>query len=307
MRFNREKFFNGFRQAFGSMDQSQVNGLNFLVDKLESDTFTLPQAAYVLATVKWESANTFQPIKEKRARPGTKLRATQDRYWNTGAYGRGLVQITWPKNYEKFGMPDPVDYDLALKPEKAYLILSVGMREGMFTGKKLSDYVNDRETDYHDARRVVNGTDRADEIASIAVKFERILTASLVSDTQTVVEPPVAIVPVVEDKPKEPTVTTVPSHPPVVEVKSTGVSWTTKISATLAPVGTFFGAVGLKIGGVQVTNGVIITFLIVFAISFAVGAWIYNEGKKREQEKLKWSMDNLANEAKRNVIAKGSA
>lgn len=125
-------------------------------------------------------------------------------------------------------------------------------------------------------------------------------------DTQTGVEPPVAVVPVVEDKPKEPTVTTVPSHPPVVEVKSTGVSWTTKISATLAPIGTFFGAVGLKIGGVQITNGVIITFLIVFAISFAVGAWIYNEGKKREQEKLKWSMDNLANAEKGNVIAKGS-
>lgn len=284
------------------MDQSQVDGLNFLLDKLEADSFSLTQASYVLATVKWESANTFQPIKEKRGRVGTRIRVLQDRYWNTGAYGRGYVQLTWPKNYEKFGMPDPVDYDLALKPEKAYEILSVGMRDGLFTGKKLSDYVNDTETDYHDARRVVNGTDRADAIAQIANKFERILTTSLVADTQTVVE---------EKKepelvPQPPPAPTPAQKPEVLPVAPPKTSLTTRIAAAVSAIMPIVTATGLKIGGVEFQTGGLIAMAAVVIVGMVVGAWLWNSSQNRRHEELLASMGNLASPDRANVIAAGS-
>ena len=41
------------------------------------------------------------------------------------------------------------------------------MVEGWFTGKKLSDYFNEK-TDYINARKIVNGLDKADIIAGYA-------------------------------------------------------------------------------------------------------------------------------------------
>ena len=49
------------------------------------------------------------------------------------------------------------------------------MKEGWYTSKKLSDYINDNKKDYVGARRIVNGTDKAKEIADIAVVMERAL------------------------------------------------------------------------------------------------------------------------------------
>lgn len=208
MRFNRQKFFTRYRQEFDErLQQKQVDGLNFLLDKIEGDTFTLEQAAYVLATVKHETGNTFQPIKEKRARVGSKVRRQQDKYWGSGFYGRGFVQLTWKANYEKYGIAD--NPDAALEPEKAYEILSTGMRKGVFTGKKLTDYIIAGDVDYVQARRIVNGLDRATDIAEIADKFETILR---VATGKAVEEPekPTVTKPVT----KEPETPTQPDKPP---------------------------------------------------------------------------------------------
>lgn len=185
MRFNRKTFFDGVRELFGSLNQSQVDGLEFLLGKFETDPAwrNLQQVAYVLATVDHESAHTFQPIKEFRARAGTPGRANQDRYWLSGFYGRGYVQVTWRKNYEKFGIAD--DPDKALEPETAYNILTEGMLAGLFTGKALGQYIDDDDADYVNARRVVNGLDRAEHIARVAEKFEAILKTAETGDIPT--------------------------------------------------------------------------------------------------------------------------
>jgi hypothetical protein len=52
------------------------------------------------------------------------------------------------------------------------------MRAGAFTGKKLSDYISASKCDYTNARRIINGVDRADLIAGYAAKFERILNST---------------------------------------------------------------------------------------------------------------------------------
>ncbi|MCW5959282.1 MAG: hypothetical protein KIS76_03915 [Pyrinomonadaceae bacterium] len=189
MKVDRAKFFKGVRAYHsqvrgGGLDQSQVDGLNFLIEKFErSRGWTdIRHIAYALATIAHETAWTFKPIREYRSRAGTKARANQDRYWLSGYYGRGYVQLTWQRNYRKAGKDLGIDLDknpdLALEPEHAFAIMTAGMFGGWFTGKALGDYINDSKTDYRNARRIINGLDKADEIAGHAKKFEAILKNS---------------------------------------------------------------------------------------------------------------------------------
>ena len=281
MRFNRATFFKGYRSKYGPLAQLQVDGLNFLLDKIEADQEwdSIPEIAYFLATVKHETGitrhgelQTYQPIKELRAQSGTELYKSQSRYWKTGHYGRGFIQLTWLDNYAKFGIEDSPD--AALDPDMAYQIAADGMRKGMFTKFKLSDFVNGKK-DYVGARLVVNGHDKALLIAGYADSFEGILKEAEESDVP-VVEP------VKEDKPS-PSVETVQSNPPVVEVKANGVSWLTKIQSAIAPIGTFATGVGLKIGGFTITRDVLLVFMVCLTVSFAIGAWVYNRGKNPAQ------------------------
>lgn len=101
-------------------------------------------------------------------------------------YGRGFVQLTWAENYRNMGKRLGVDLyrnpDLALDRKIAARILIVGMIEGIFTGKKLSDYLNDRTTDYGNARRIINLLDRAAEFADFAELYERAIRAALIRE-----------------------------------------------------------------------------------------------------------------------------
>ena len=305
MKFNRKSFFTGYREVFGRLDQEQVEGLEFLLDKLEQDDFTIPQASYVLATVDHETAHTFQPIKEIRERKDSPRRANQDRYWLSGYYGRGYVQITWKKNYEKFGIEAYPDD--ALDPEMAYGILSRGMREGLFTGKKLSDYINDQKADYRNARRIVNGLDKADLIADRAQRFRAILSTSVdtaVEHVDTIIEPPKPEDPT-QQEPEPPGAPQAPK-PEVTPVSAPATSWTTKIAAGASAVAPVVAATGLKIGGVEFKTGGLVAISAIIIVGMVVAAWLYNESQKRRSQELQLSIANLASPDRENVIAAGS-
>jgi hypothetical protein len=175
MRIDHAKFFNGYRSAYGKLSQATVNGLELLGRNMEEDgdLKNLQWAAYMLATVKHECANQWMPITEKGPKQyfdqyetgtpkGKRLGNTEpgDGYRYRG---RGYVQITGRANYarlkEVLGLgPDEdlaADPDQALRPIIAYRIMSVGMRTGLFTGKKLSDYINAQSCDYRNARRIL--------------------------------------------------------------------------------------------------------------------------------------------------------
>jgi putative chitinase len=47
----------------------------------------------------------------------------------------------------------------------------VGMEEGILTGKKFSDFFNKAKEDWINARRIINGTDKAQLIAGHARKY----------------------------------------------------------------------------------------------------------------------------------------
>lgn len=130
------------------------------------------QHAYILATVEHETAGTFQPVKE-----GLDLsdnwRKNNLRYYPY--YGRGYVQLTWRNNYDRYGKILNLDLvnnpDLALKHETSLFILIHGFKNGTFTGVDLENYVNNNKTDFINARRCINGTDRAEHIAILATKY----------------------------------------------------------------------------------------------------------------------------------------
>ena len=190
---HRKAFFDAYRAAWGPLKQLQVTGLENLLRLLEEDAEVtdIRHAAYMLATVKHECADTWAPIIERgtpayfdKYEPGTKLgRQLGNKSKGDGVRykGRGYVQITGLSNYarlgELLGIGDALASSplLALDPGVAYRIMSVGMRRGAFTGRKLSHYINAQGCDYINARRIINGTDCAEKIAGYASVFEAIL------------------------------------------------------------------------------------------------------------------------------------
>ena len=130
------------------------------------------QVAYILATVEHETAGSFQPVRESYylGEPGAENHRKTLRYYPY--YGRGYVQLTWDYNYRAYSTTLGLDLvnqpDLVMRPDVALFILVDGMKRGVFTGISLEDCTNGSGFDFVEARRIINGKDKAVEIANIA-------------------------------------------------------------------------------------------------------------------------------------------
>jgi predicted chitinase len=98
-------------------------------------------------------------------------------------HGRGYVQLTGRRNYAKAkaltGADLVTDADRAKEPELAYQIAIQGMIDGWFTGKKLGQFIKDGQSpDFENARTIINGHDKASNIADIARRFSEVLLAA---------------------------------------------------------------------------------------------------------------------------------
>jgi hypothetical protein len=181
--FNSEIFFDHVREDlyFGKLSQSQVNGMNFILrewrERFDYDG-DHRRLAYMLATTHHETAFTMQPITEY----GSQSYLQGKEYYPY--IGRGFVQLTWEDNYAKASPlveEDLLEFpDLALEPDLAAIIMFDGMEIGWFTGKALSDYFSETVDDPVNARRIINGTDRASEIAEYHDLFLTAIKAALI-------------------------------------------------------------------------------------------------------------------------------
>lgn len=137
----------------------------------------VPLVSYVLATVEHETAGTYEPVREAYYLGEPKAEAYRKTLRYYPWYGRGFVQLTWEENYrklgEKLGVDLLTDPDVVMEPGLSAKVLVTGMRLGMFTGKRLREFVNEAGgKDYVGARRVINGLDRAEHIADLARAWE---------------------------------------------------------------------------------------------------------------------------------------
>lgn len=177
---DRPFFFDGYRANFGSLTQSQVDGINTILTSMEADEQLIDPrwAADMLATVKRECGDTWRPIRESSRGKNMKY-GRRDAETGQIYYGRGYVQLTWRDNYAEMGRIFEVDLvhnpDLTLNPSLAYRIMSYGMRHGSFTGVGLKKYINADKCDYLNARKIINGLDCAEMIAGYARAFEGML------------------------------------------------------------------------------------------------------------------------------------
>ena len=182
-----------FISSKGTNMNINLGDTRWLIDEAGKAGLLRNQLAYLLATAYHETAHTMKPIKEQGS----------DKYLKSKKYypyiGRGYAQITWKENYEKVAKLLNIDCvnkpDLLLKPEYAIPAIITGMKDGWFTGKKLSDYITLQRSDFKNARRIINGMDKADLIAEYARQYDKALLEIGYGVAQEVTAPANEVIP----------------------------------------------------------------------------------------------------------------
>lgn len=184
------------------ISQSEYNGCDAILTACVRARWGVSYTAYAMATAYLETAHTMLPIKElggtayftrmydiNGQRP-KKARELGNLTPGDGALypGMGYVQLTGKRNYavltkrlRELGLIT-ADIDLvkmpalAMRPDIAAAVMIVGMEEGLFTTRKLSDDLPASGpatvTQFVRSRDIINGTDRQQDVADYAVTFQ---------------------------------------------------------------------------------------------------------------------------------------
>lgn len=256
---NRKAFFDAIRTNpfSGALTPDQVDGITRILDEWDRRRLTdIRWLAYILATAFWETSRTMQPVIETR-RPSEaqnpsvdtaiarleasyaagKLPWVKRAYWRKDAagmswLGRGLPQLTHKANYERAeketGLPFTDNPDLMLEPQPAVTVTFSGMINGWFTGRKLRDYFRDDKADWVNARRIINGVDKAQVVATIAQAFHQALKIAAGRELPPDVDEP--------DEPEAPS-----PHNPVPPAPTESKTIWTVIIGILTSLGTAIG------------------------------------------------------------------
>jgi putative chitinase len=188
-------FYAAIRPFFGGqLSQSQVDNFQLLLGLGVARCPSLEALAYVLATVRHEAGAGMAPVREVGRGEGYDYGKHLDMGRGPGHrtsyttpdelyYGRGHIQLTWRCNYVAMGRLVGADLlthpDLMLTPAVSAQVAIEGMMRGSFTGRKLADYFGPGVTpDPYNARRIINGLDRAELIARYYAAFLGALQAA---------------------------------------------------------------------------------------------------------------------------------
>jgi hypothetical protein len=181
-----------------SLDPKEFEGLQAITNVCSAANWPISWAAYALATAYHETAHTMQPIAEYGGpkyftrmydllgeRPVLAKKMGNTTKGDGIKYrGRGYVQLTWKSNYSKAATVTGEDLvgnpDLAMQDDIAAKIMVSGMSEGWFTGKSCKNSLPTTgaasKDQFIQARRIINGLDKADTIANYAIKFQKALS-----------------------------------------------------------------------------------------------------------------------------------
>lgn len=203
-----KQFYDAIRPLFGRLSQSQVSGIDGILTAFkqvgDGDIDTL---AYCLATAFHETGKRMVPVREGFATTDAGARRAVEnlarkRGPNSAVakyskpvgpyghvyYGRGHVQLTWMDNYEESSGDAGVDLvkspDAMLDPVISARVLVLGVMDGRWNGrgKGLSYYEGDDDflddAEAAEARRTVNGKDKAILIAGYHRAFYNALQAA---------------------------------------------------------------------------------------------------------------------------------
>jgi predicted chitinase len=186
-------FFDAVREPLfsGALTTSQVARMNAIASAWQTyGDGDLDKLAYIFGTAHHETGRfvhmreiwgptSAQSRYEGRADLGNNRAGDGKKFM-----GRGFVQITGRRNYTDWS--DRLNLDLVANPARAEdaaiaaQILVRGMMLGTFTGRKLADYVGGGNVDFTNARRIVNGTDKAKAIAAYADLYRKALTGAAI-------------------------------------------------------------------------------------------------------------------------------
>ncbi|MBO9451435.1 hypothetical protein J7426_14270 [Tropicibacter sp. R16_0] len=183
---NRQPFYDHVTAKLfhGSLPDWQRQPLDQILDEAVRRARRLQETAYVLATGYHETGRFKhdEEIGQGQGRPyGIEVHLYSHK--KVAYFGRSWPQHTWLGNYAKMSIaaslefqrpidfvnnPDLIKDDPALEGWAMW----EGFVTGMWTGKNLADYFSEDHADYVEARRIVNGTDKAELIAGYAREFE---------------------------------------------------------------------------------------------------------------------------------------
>lgn len=181
------------------ISKTEFEGCNAIIGACQRAGWGVSWTAYAMGTAYLETAMTMQPVKERGGpayytrmyditgqRPA-KAKELGNLTPGDGAKypGEGYVQLTGLGNYRKatielrkLGM----DVDLvthpeqAMRPDVAAMVMVLGMSNGWFTTRKLSDDLPAKGPgslrQFVLSRDIINGKDKDDEIAAFAMQFQ---------------------------------------------------------------------------------------------------------------------------------------
>lgn len=194
---NKQAFFAAIRRDLftNGLTPQQVYRIEVLLDACVAADWPLAFTSYALATSHHET-RAWQTMKEdggpayfksmydkagKRPKKAAEL-GNVEAGDGVKFPGRGYAQLTGRSNYTKaskaLGLDLLKEPDKAEEPTIAAKVLIWGMSTGAYTGKANRDYLAKSPPDYVNARRIINGTDKASMIAGYAKLFQAALVGA---------------------------------------------------------------------------------------------------------------------------------